>query len=210
MTGHGHRSGDCRPIRQYVVVEVRGGDSGTWLAYLLPPDHYRVVHVTVMGDRMRLVHLGECMGLWRAALALGMLWSVHATALAQKASPPLVEAAARDSVQGVRDLIAADADLNQRDENDTTALAASRPCRCSLRPTRVISLSYDCLSSAVRMSMPQIRNAAPRSGVPPTPATSKSSDTCSSWAHARTCATSSACYRSTTRVAMDMRRSSSC
>jgi hypothetical protein len=76
----------------------------------------------VMGDRMRLVHLGECMGLWRAALALGMLWSVPATALAQKAFPPLVEAAAQGSVQGVRDLIAAGADLNQRDENGITAL----------------------------------------------------------------------------------------
>src|SRR5499426_2435582 len=79
----------------------------------------------VRGDRMRVVHLGECMGLWRAALALGMLWSVHATALAQKASPPLVEAAARGSVQGVRDLIAAGADLNQRDENGITALIIS-------------------------------------------------------------------------------------
>ena len=78
----------------------------------------------VMGDRMRLVHLGECMGLWRAAL-LGMLWSVHATALAQKTSPPLVEAAARGSVQGVRDLIAAGADLDQRDENGLTALIIS-------------------------------------------------------------------------------------
>src|SRR5215510_5577887 len=71
---------------------------------------------------MRLVHLGECMGLWRAALALGMLWSVHATALAQKASPPLVEAAARGSVQDVSGLIAAGADLNQSDENGITAL----------------------------------------------------------------------------------------
>src|SRR5262245_64988564 len=74
---------------------------------------------------MRLFHIGECMGLWRAALALGMLWSVHATALAQKASPPLVEAAARGNVQGVRDLIAASADLNQRDENGITALIIS-------------------------------------------------------------------------------------
>ena len=57
---------------------MRGGDSRTWPAYLL-----RVL--PVMDDRMRLVHLGECMGLWRATLALGMLWSVHATALAQKA-----------------------------------------------------------------------------------------------------------------------------
>ena len=79
----------------------------------------------VMGDRMRIVHLGECMGLWRAALALGMLWSAHATALAQKGSPPLVEAAARGSVQGVRDLIAAGADPNQRDENGITALIIS-------------------------------------------------------------------------------------
>src|SRR5262247_3374138 len=79
----------------------------------------------VRGDRMRVVYLGECMGRWRAALALGMLWSVHATALAQKAFPPLVEAAARGSVQGVRDLIAAGADLNQRDENGITALIIS-------------------------------------------------------------------------------------
>src|SRR5262249_29506446 len=74
---------------------------------------------------MRLVHLGECMRLWRAARALGVMWSVPAAALAQKATPPLVEAAARGSVQGVRDLIAAGADLNQRDENGITALIIS-------------------------------------------------------------------------------------
>src|SRR5262249_3750925 len=79
----------------------------------------------VMGDRMRLVHLSECVGLWRAALALGMLWSVHAIALAQKAPPPLVKAAAMGSVHGVRDLIAGGADLNQRDENGITALIIS-------------------------------------------------------------------------------------
>jgi hypothetical protein len=59
----------------------------------------------VMADRMRLGHLGECMGLWRAALALGMLWSVHAIALAQKAPRLWSKAAAVGSVQGVRDLI---------------------------------------------------------------------------------------------------------
>jgi uncharacterized protein len=79
----------------------------------------------VTEDRMRLVHLCECMWLWRTALALGMLWPVHGTALAQKASPPLVEAAARGSVQGVRDLIAAGAGLNQSDENGITALIIS-------------------------------------------------------------------------------------
>ncbi|HKD76705.1 MAG TPA: ankyrin repeat domain-containing protein, partial [Ktedonobacterales bacterium] len=89
----------------------------------LIPTGWRMLHV--MGDRMRLVHLSECVGLWRAALALGMLWSVHAIALAQKAPPPLVKAAAMGSVQGVRDLIAGGADLNQRDENGITALIIS-------------------------------------------------------------------------------------